>query len=141
VLSGFDETEDPQTYSIDTGKTGKMSADFTTNRFRKTHSILPQDLRLFWSFSADGQWVAPSVPKFALAHYPAVYKIYANTSLHGESRSRPEDSAAVPFLREFMPVLNSILFPTEKKNEGGATTADSSATDAKAKPAEAPAKD
>ena len=131
VLSGFEESEDAQTYSIDTGDKTKMSADFMTNRFRKSHSILPQDLRIFWSFSGDGEWVSPSVPKYSLSHFPALYKVYANTSLHGESKSRPEDSAAVPFLREFMPVLNAVLFPKENKPEGGdANKASAGAADA-----------
>jgi hypothetical protein len=87
-------------------------------------------LRIFWTFSGDGQWVAPSVPKYALSHYPALYKLYANTSLHGEARTRPEDSAAVPFLRQFLPVLNQALFPPEEKTESAAKTS------AEAKPAD-----
>ena len=129
-LSGFDQTEDAQTYSIDTGDKGKTSADFMTNRFRKTFSIVPQDLRIFWSFSGDGEWVAPSVPKYTLSHFPALYKLYANTSLYGESRTRPEDSAAVQFLREFIPVLNSALFPP--KSEAAASGKNPSATEASA---------
>jgi hypothetical protein len=134
VLSGFQETEDAQTYSIDTGDKGKMSADFMTNRFRKSFSIVPQDLRIFWTFSGDGEWVSPSVPKYSLSHFPAMYKLYANTSLYGESRTRPEDSAAVPFLREFMPVLNKALFPPELKSGNGAAKSGdaSSGTDSKA---------
>jgi hypothetical protein len=139
VLSGFDETEDAQTYSIDTGDKGKMSADFMTNRFRKSFSIVPQDLRIFWTFSGDGEWVSPSIPKYSLSHFPALYKLYANTSLYGESRTRPEDSAAVPFLREFMPVLNKALFPPELKSENGAAKTGDASTGAysKAAPADA----
>jgi hypothetical protein len=129
VLSGFDQTEDPQTYSVDTGN--KMSADFMTNRFRKTFSILPQDLRIFWTFSGDGEWVSPSVPKYSLSHFPALYKLYANTPLRGDQRTRPEDSAAVPFLREFMPILNKTLFPP-KSEDAKSDTATAAATDTKA---------
>ncbi len=133
VLSGFDQTEDPQTYSIDTGN--KMSADFMTNRFRKSFSILPQDLRIFWTFSGDGEWVSPSVPKYSLSHFPALYKLYANTPLHGDQRTAPEDSAAVPFLREFMPILNKTLFPPKSEGEAAKSEkSEASASAADAKP-------
>jgi Protein of unknown function (DUF3485) len=116
VLSGFEEAEDEQPYTIDTGESGKTSADFRTNRYRKGFSFNPQDLRIFWSFSYDGKWEAPRNPKVWLMHYPALYKIYANTDLHGTAHTQPQDSAAVPFLREFMPILNSVLFPPEDKS-------------------------
>jgi hypothetical protein len=137
VLSGFEQTEDAQTYSIDTGTNGKMSADFMTNRFRKAFSIVPQDLRIFWTFSGDGQWQSPSIPKYSLSHFPALYKLYANTSLRGESRTRPEDSAAVPFLREFIPILSSALFPPESKSDSGAGKAGATSGAADSKPADA----
>lgn len=95
VLSGFDQTEDAQTYSIDTGN--KMSADFMTNRFRKTFSILPQDLRIFWTFSGDGEWVSPSVPKYSLSHFPALYKLYANTPLQGDQRTHQKTALRCRF--------------------------------------------
>jgi hypothetical protein len=137
-LSGFQEAEDAQTFSIDCGSSGKTTADFLTNRFRKSFSILPQDLRIFWTFSGDGQWVAPSVPKYSLMHYSALYKLYANTSLQGDSRTRPEDSAAVPFLKEFIPLLNSVLFPPESKANSSADKAGapSAGADSNAAPAE-----
>ncbi len=108
-----------------------------TNRFRKSFSILPQDLRIFWTFSGDGEWVSPSVPKYSLSHFPALYKLYANTPLHGDQRTRPEDSAAVPFLREFMPILNKTLFPPKSEGEAGKSEKSSvSASAADAKPAQ-----
>jgi hypothetical protein len=132
VLSGFEEAEDPQSYYIDLGGKAKNEAWFSTNRFRKTMSILPQDLRIFWSFSSDGQWVSPTIPKLSLSHFPAIYKLYANTGVHGDSGVRPDNSAAVPFLREFLPILNSALFPPKMEGADGKTPAtDASAGSAK----------
>ncbi len=63
VLSGFEEAESQDKYVVDTGRT---SADFSTNRFRKGNASIegPHNLRIFWSFSEDGKWVAPTVQKF-----------------------------------------------------------------------------
>ncbi|HTQ40881.1 MAG TPA: exosortase-associated EpsI family protein [Pirellulales bacterium] len=132
VLSGFEEAEDEQSYTIDSGENGKTSADFTTTRFRKGLSFNPQDLRIFWSFGHDGKWEAPRVPKYSLMHYPALYKIYANTDLHGSTHISPVDSAAVPFLREFMPILNSVLFPPDEKSGNSAAPSESAASNGEA---------
>ena len=106
-LNGQDEVEDQQKYVIDTSK---MSADFYTNRFRKAMAFEgASQVRVFWSFSKDGQWVA--LPKYELLNAPALYKIYAISEVRGDGKSRPEDSPVVPFLREFLPVLNSSIFP------------------------------
>jgi hypothetical protein len=118
-LSGFDEVEDPQAYDIEIGGDHKNLLEFRTNRFRKAHSIMPQDLRIFWSFSGDGKWESPSIPKFSLAHFPALYKIYVNTSVRGATSTRADDSAGVKFLKDFMPILNSTLFPPESESGKG----------------------
>jgi hypothetical protein len=135
VLSGFDEAESQDKYVVDTGRT---SADFSTNRFRKGNSSIegPQNIRILWSFSEDGKWVAPSVQKL-LAGAPALYKIYAITELPLDSSGRPEDSAAVPFLRQFMPALTAALFPPEKP--AGTTDSNAASTDASAADKPSPA--
>jgi len=124
-LNGNEEVEDQQKFVVDTSK---MSADFYTNRFHKALASFEgaSQVRVFWSFSKDGQWVA--LPKFELLNAPALYKIYAITEVNGDVRSRPEESAAIPFLREFLPVLNASLFPSDAKEP---------AADAEQKPSEA----
>lgn len=146
-LSGFEEVEDPQAYDIEFGTDHKNAMEFRTNRFKKAHSIMPQDLRIFWSFSGDGKWESPSIPKFSLAHFPALYKIYVNTSVRGATSTRADDSAAVKFLKDFMPILNSTLFPPESESgKGGAADdvaskpADSAAADATSSDADKAAK-
>lgn len=111
-LNGNSTADDQTQYVVDTGK-GGIAADFYTNRFHKSTAWEgSQQVRVFWSFSTDGQWVAQH--KSALVNGAAMYKIYAITDVHGDVRSRPEDSAAVGFLREFLPVLNATLFPREE---------------------------
>ncbi|HZZ27875.1 MAG TPA: exosortase-associated EpsI family protein [Pirellulales bacterium] len=138
VLSGFEEAEDEQPYTIEMGDSDKTSADFRTTRFRKGLSFNPQDLRIFWSFSHDGKWESPRIPKTWLMHYPALYKIYASTDLQGTTHINAADSAALPFLREFMPILNPILFPAEEKPDNSATATNAVApADTKTEPAPA----
>lgn len=141
-LSGFEEVEDPQAYDIELGSDHKNVMEFRTNRFRKAHSIMPQDLRIFWSFSGDGKWESPSIPKFSLAHFPALYKIYVNTSVRGASSTRADDSAAVSFLKDFMPILNSTLFPPESESSkaGGSNDTASKPADAVSSEADKAAK-
>lgn len=112
--SGFDALGENDHYIVNVGKT---PAEFYTNRFRKGESgEAIQNLRIFWSFSVDGSWLAPTSPKyqFQLAGYSALCKIYAITELPANSEGRPDESAAVGFLERFLPVVNEHLFPKDK---------------------------
>ena len=118
AASGFDALGENDHYIVNVGKT---PAEFYTNRFRKGESgEAIQNLRIFWSFSVDGNWSAPTSPKyqFQLAGYSALCKIYAITELPANSEGRPDESAAVGFLEKFLPVVNEHLFP---KDKNGAT--------------------
>jgi hypothetical protein len=107
VLSGFEEAESQEPYIIPS----KVGEAFSTNRFKRGSTLDgAQHLRIFWSFSSDGEWVNPTTPKFSLMSAPALYKIYAITEVAGEA-TRASDSPAVPFLQELMPLLTSALFP------------------------------
>jgi hypothetical protein len=108
-LNGNDAADDQQKQVVDAGK---MSADFYTNCFHKSMAFEgPSQVRVFWSFSKDGHWVA--LPKFELLNSPALYKIYAISEVTGDGKSRPDDPAVIGFLREFLPVLNASLFPPQ----------------------------
>ena len=122
--SGFDALGDNDHYIVNVGKT---AAEFYTNRFRKGESgEVIQNLRIFWSFSLDGAWLAPTSPKyqFQLGGYSALCKIYAITELPANSEGRPDESAAVGFLEKFLPVVNEHLFPSNKN--AGPSTGDAS---------------
>ena len=124
-LNGQDEVEEQQKYPIDTGKT---TADFYTNRFHKAMAFEGAlQVRVFWSFSKDGNWVA--LPKFELLNAPALYKIYAISEVRGDGKSRIEDSPVVGFLRDFLPALNAAVFPPPANQQP--TDADQKPSDAK----------
>jgi hypothetical protein len=142
--SGFDALGENDHYIINVGKT---PAEFYTNRFRRGESgEAIQNLRIFWSFSVDGSWLAPTSPKyqFQLAGYSALCKIYAITELPANSEGRPDESAAVGFLEKFLPVVNEHLFPSDKNatspngEKPASTDAPSSTTDGAAATGSAP---
>jgi hypothetical protein len=89
-----------------------------------------QNLRIFWSFSMDGNWVARDKCEFQLAGYSTLVKIYAITELPANSEGNPDESAAVGFLQRFLPVVNESLFAPDKndaKATGDKEAADSAA--------------
>ncbi len=122
--SGFKEDDEARKFPIDFGKEyGKDVAFFWTNRYKAgSEAEGQQSLRIFWSFSDDGEWVAPNFARLTLGRSPAVYKIYAIAPLKTGEREQPEDSPCKEFLREFLPRLNAVLFPTTETSSAGAET-------------------
>jgi Protein of unknown function (DUF3485) len=133
--SGFKEDDEARKFPIDFGKEyGKDVAFFWTNRYKAgSEAEGQQSLRIFWSFSDDGQWVAPNFARLTLGRSPAVYKIYAIAPLKPGEREQPEDSPGKDILHDFLPVLNSVLFPPEKPE---ATPSAEKATDKAEAPGE-----
>lgn len=79
-------------------------------RFRKGDDTVAEYLRVFWGWSADGEWSAPSTPRLTFARAPALYKLYVIRAL-----ARPDetfaDDPALDFLRTFLPEVRKHLFP------------------------------
>ncbi len=123
--SGFKEDDEERKFPIDYGKSyGDKTAYFTTDRFKMGSEMEgSQILRIFWSFSDDGNWQAPTSPKWTFATSPAMYKIYAISMVHGEGREQPSDSPCNEFLRQFLPVMNAALFPETGGSNAAAPTA------------------
>ena len=69
-----------------------------------------QYLRVFWTWSYDGHWIAPDLPRVALVGQPALYKLYFITEVLQPGQSI-EQNAAVDFMRKFIPAANAVLFP------------------------------
>jgi hypothetical protein len=108
IAQGFTMVDDEREYTVDLPS---GPADFTTCRFRKeVPGKGPQNLRIFWSFSENGEWFAPTT-RIGIRTKPAVYKIYATTYLAKDVKEQPNTSEAVPFLRQFLPMVHDTLFP------------------------------
>jgi hypothetical protein len=81
---------------------------FWTARFRKPASMTAANLRICWSWLADGRWRAPENPRFAFAGTSVLYKLYAIRELDDAAVSAASDSTA-ELLRVLAPELARLL--------------------------------
>ena len=71
----------------------------------------PSQLRIFWTWYADGHWRAANYPRWEFARLPYLYKLYVIR----ETNNHPEpldDDPAVKFLQVFLPQLGRALDPS-----------------------------
>ena len=86
---------------------------FWTGDFSKGLPEFSDSLRLFWSWSGDGQWQAPDNARFTFRGQPALYKLYVLRHL-GTTTEPLETDPGVAFLNELLPALENALFsPSE----------------------------
>ena len=89
---------------------GGSTAELWTARFRQPSKSSGHDLRLYWSWSADGSWQAPTSPRWTLGAEPFLYKLYI---VHETKKGSGPDSVAKDFLGQLLPALNKSLFPAQ----------------------------
>ena len=132
--AGFESSGDIAKHSVEIGDD---VADFKTATYLKSDPGGNQNLRIYWSFCANGPWIAPEQHRWEFAGARALYKLYVVApSMSGEI---PVDrNAAIDFLHVLIPELNEAFkpaFAAEAKMAASATdtsvkTGDT-ATDAK----------
>ena len=86
------------------------TAEFSMAKFGKTNVAIPDYLRIFWAWSATGNWHAPDNPRFEYASYPALFKMYV---IHQIAR-RDDDASKDPsadFMKLFLREIRPLLFP------------------------------
>jgi hypothetical protein len=81
-----------------------------TTAFKKEEGTGTHYLRVFWTWSYDGRWIAPDLPRVALVGQPALYKLYFITEVLQPGQAI-EQNPAVDFMRSFIPATNAVLFP------------------------------
>ena len=84
-------------------------AELWTARFRKGDAAAPVNLRIFWAWSAAGEWQAPANARWTFARYPALYKLYVIQQTPTPDDA-PEQGPCVEFLRLLLPELQHSLF-------------------------------
>jgi hypothetical protein len=84
------------------------SAELWTARFVKDDPAGAGQLRIFWSWFADGTWRAPDSPRLAFAGLPLLFKLYAVRELTGPLQ-RVEDDPCLDLLRELLPEINKAI--------------------------------
>lgn len=100
----------PDTVELDAGNTDV--AQFFTAPFQKNEEIESQRIRILWGWSADGKWIAPgtgTTHKIPLSRYPALFKLYVFGDCK-EMEQSVQETACDEFVRDFIPVLNQVLF-------------------------------
>jgi hypothetical protein len=108
VAAGFEMDNDPANYAVQC-KGVEPPPDFLWASFKKETEIETKDLRIFWSYTDDGQWTSPKLAKQLFARKPALYKVYLITQIEGRATELSKDPS-VQFAKEFMPVVNDALF-------------------------------
>lgn len=132
--AGFEMLNEPQREVIDLAGGGE--AQFFTTTFRKSEPTGTHEERGFWSWSADGEWLAPSNEKITFAGTRALYKIYVFGNIPPGNR-RSDHDFCTDFIRVFMPAVTTALRPGFEKAERGRSYL---SAEPEAKPAAAPAK-
>jgi hypothetical protein len=85
------------------------AAEFHTAQFRQKRAADQTYLRIFWAWSATGDWSAPNDPRFAFARYPVLYKVYLIRELTVPDEPI-EDDASVDLMRQLLPEMRRALF-------------------------------
>src|SRR5262249_14502530 len=65
---------EPRKYVLPNGSAA--SSLFWQATFSKTNQAVPEHLRVFWAWTADGNWQAPDSPRRAFAGQSLLYKMY-----------------------------------------------------------------
>lgn len=103
-----------QTFVFD----GKNMGDFFTNTFTKEDFGGRQLKRVFWSWhkpSEDGgvEWKAPEIVRWEFGNARSLYKLYFTSDMR-DLRETTDESSAMKFAKEFLPVVDKALSTTEQ---------------------------
>jgi hypothetical protein len=85
-------------------------AQLWTAVFRKEQPTGFGQLRLFWTWSAEGSWQAPGSPRLAFAGQPALYKLYVVREMTADEPLAGDPG--LEFVGRLLPELNRVLFPS-----------------------------
>jgi Protein of unknown function (DUF3485) len=121
VAAGYEMMSDTTKYNIET-QAGNVECYTTVFKKEDTH-VGTHYLRVFWTWSVDGNWVAPDSPRIEFVGQPALYKMYIISQLEQPSRSMSEDPS-IGFVGQFIPQLNNALFPGQSEPGTGGDTQD-----------------
>jgi hypothetical protein len=84
-------------------------ARFHVSDFQPPEGTPLPRVRVFWGWSAKGQWQSPEFTRLAFGRYPVLYKVYVTRQMLAAGEP-VETDPAVEFLRAAIPPLNDALF-------------------------------
>jgi hypothetical protein len=106
--AGFEMTqEQPETLSVPIDPPGDR-AEFAWTEFERRVSLLPDRLRIYWSWKSTGAWSVPYSPRVAFGSRPFLYKLYL-IQRTSEGNEPADDAAFMDFLRKLLPELDKAL--------------------------------
>jgi Protein of unknown function (DUF3485) len=84
------------------------AAEFSMAKFGKPEALVPQKLRVFWSWRGDGGWTVPGNPRFAFASQPVIHKLYVTHEMVAADE-RQDDAICTEFINLLVPALDKAL--------------------------------
>lgn len=128
-LNGYDIIAKKSQTEIDCGLDKKV--EFARGGYRKQGVGTVQ---ILWTFSDNSTWYGPMVPKAAFATSGALFKLYIITKIQPGENPSATTRIGSDFAKEFLPILNQILFPPESEESetgdtGGSASDDSETSD------------
>ena len=85
-------------------------AEFWQTRFAAKNAALEKQLRICWSWNADGSWHAAEHPRRAFSHLPVLVKLYVVSEVPLADAGRKQDDVCAEFTSLLLPELEK-LFP------------------------------
>ena len=99
----------PMTTQKVSGGPAERAQEFRVATFSKADRANPIHARVFWAWSADGEWSVPDSPKVAFAKYRRLYKMYVIRPLVKPTEVL-EGDPAVDMIQVLVPALRSAYF-------------------------------
>jgi hypothetical protein len=89
----------------------ELPHEMKVGKFARAGPALADDLRIAWSWTADGRWQVPESPRVAFRNQGALYKLYVMRSAPRVEGPFEKDPATA-FIKLLLPELRSSLFPS-----------------------------
>jgi Protein of unknown function (DUF3485) len=105
--AGFEETAPKVRLPVGVGSNPD---EFWAADFGHEEAASQTNLRIFYSWSTDGTWMASESPRMGFAGEPVLYKLYVIREM-GSKKEQPRDDPTIGFLGQFLPEVRSALFP------------------------------
>ncbi len=83
--------------------------EFWVATFKKTNEVVPYSVRVYWSWSATGQWQTPVQPRLTFAPYSTLYRMYVVRTLAKEDEEF-EGAPVHDLIKELTTSLRGSLF-------------------------------
>jgi len=116
TASGYEVIEPPAPFLVKSAPGVTTPAEFRTSVFATSRNEAgAKRLRIFWSWNATGEWLAPAGDaRWTFRGAPFLYKLYVVHDITGAA-GPPEGDPGVAFLSCLVPELQNALFPSQKE--------------------------